>query len=59
MAGALKEFGILAHSMGGLVARSAYYYGMAAGQAGRNICASSFFWARRTMVRCWSVGAIG
>jgi len=29
----LKEFGILAHSMGGLVSRSAYYYGMAAGQA--------------------------
>jgi pimeloyl-ACP methyl ester carboxylesterase len=28
---ALKEFGILAHSMGGLVARSAYHYGMAAG----------------------------
>jgi hypothetical protein len=29
----LKEFGILAHSMGGLVSRSAYHYGMAAGQA--------------------------
>jgi pimeloyl-ACP methyl ester carboxylesterase len=29
----LKEFVILAHSMGGLVARSAYYYGMAVGQA--------------------------
>ena len=29
----LKEFGILAHSMGGLVSRSAYYYGLAAGQA--------------------------
>jgi hypothetical protein len=29
----LKEFGILAHSMGGLVSRSAYYYGTAAGQA--------------------------
>jgi len=29
----LKEFGILAHSMGGLVSRSAYYYGKAAGQA--------------------------
>ncbi len=29
----LKEFAILAHSMGGLVSRSAYYYGMAAGQA--------------------------
>jgi len=29
----LKEFGILAHSLGGLVSRSAYYYGMAAGQA--------------------------
>jgi PGAP1-like protein len=28
----LKEFGILAHSMGGLVSRSAYHYGMAAGQ---------------------------
>lgn len=27
----LKEFAILAHSMGGLVSRSAYYYGMAAG----------------------------
>lgn len=27
----LQEFGILAHSMGGLVARSAYHYGMAAG----------------------------
>ena len=27
----LKEFGILAHSMGGLVSRSAYHYGMAAG----------------------------
>ena len=31
--GPLKEFAILAHSMGGLVARSAYYYGTAAGQA--------------------------
>ena len=29
----LKEFAILPHSMGGLVSRSAYYYGMAAGQA--------------------------
>jgi hypothetical protein len=29
----LKEFAILAHSMGGLVSRSAYYYGVAAGQA--------------------------
>jgi pimeloyl-ACP methyl ester carboxylesterase len=29
----LKEFTILAHSMGGLVSRSAYYYGMKAGQA--------------------------
>jgi pimeloyl-ACP methyl ester carboxylesterase len=29
---ALDEFVILAHSMGGLVARSAYYYGTAAGQ---------------------------
>ena len=29
----LKEFVILAHSMGGLVARSAYYYASAAGQA--------------------------
>jgi len=29
----LKEFVILAHSMGGLVSRSAYYYGLAAGQA--------------------------
>ena len=29
----LKEFAILAHSMGGLLSRSAYYYGMAAGQA--------------------------
>ena len=29
----LKEFGIIAHSMGGLVSRSAYHYGMAAGQA--------------------------
>jgi hypothetical protein len=29
----LKQFGILAHSMGGLVSRSAYYYGRAAGQA--------------------------
>jgi hypothetical protein len=29
----LKEFAILAHSMGGLVSRSAYYYGLAAGQA--------------------------
>jgi hypothetical protein len=29
----LKELAILAHSMGGLVSRSAYYYGMAAGQA--------------------------
>lgn len=28
--GELKEFGILAHSMGGLVARSAYHYGMTA-----------------------------
>ena len=28
----LKEFAILAHSMGGLVSRSAYYYGMAADQ---------------------------
>ncbi len=28
---ALNKFGILAHSMGGLVARSAYHYGMAAG----------------------------
>jgi hypothetical protein len=28
----LKEFAILAHSMGGLVSRSAYHYGMAAGQ---------------------------
>jgi pimeloyl-ACP methyl ester carboxylesterase len=28
----LKEFVILAHSMGGLVTRSAYHYGMAAGQ---------------------------
>jgi hypothetical protein len=28
---ALREFGILAHSMGGLVTRSAYHYGMAAG----------------------------
>ena len=28
----LKEFVILAHSMGGLVARSAHYYGMASGQ---------------------------
>ena len=28
---ALKEFGILAHSMGGLVTRSAYHYGKAAG----------------------------
>jgi pimeloyl-ACP methyl ester carboxylesterase len=28
---ALKEFGILGHSMGGLVTRSAYHYGMAAG----------------------------
>jgi len=27
----LEEFAILAHSMGGLVARSAYHYGMAAG----------------------------
>lgn len=27
----LKEFGILAHSMGGLVSRSAYHYGVAAG----------------------------
>lgn len=31
--GPLKEFGILAHSMGGLVARSAYHYATAAGQA--------------------------
>jgi pimeloyl-ACP methyl ester carboxylesterase len=30
---ALKEFGILAHSMGGLVARSAFHYGMEAGHA--------------------------
>ena len=29
----LKEFVILAHSMGGLVSRSAYHYGLAAGQA--------------------------
>jgi len=29
----LTEFVILAHSMGGLVSRSAYHYGMAAGQA--------------------------
>jgi len=29
----LKEFTILAHSMGGLVSRSAYYYGTEAGQA--------------------------
>jgi hypothetical protein len=29
----LKEFAILAHSMGGLVSRSAYYYGKAASQA--------------------------
>jgi PGAP1-like protein len=29
----LKEFAILAHSMGGLVSRSAFYYGMAAGHA--------------------------
>ena len=29
----LKEFAILAHSMGGLVSRSAYYYGLAAGHA--------------------------
>jgi pimeloyl-ACP methyl ester carboxylesterase len=29
----LKEFAILAHSMGGLVARAAYHYGMAAGHA--------------------------
>ncbi|MGC2193167.1 MAG: hypothetical protein WA628_00730 [Terriglobales bacterium] len=29
----LKELAILAHSMGGLVSRSAYYYGVAAGQA--------------------------
>jgi hypothetical protein len=29
----LKELAILAHSMGGLVSRSAYHYGMAAGQA--------------------------
>jgi pimeloyl-ACP methyl ester carboxylesterase len=29
----LKDFVILAHSMGGLVARSAHYYGMAAGQS--------------------------
>lgn len=28
---ALKDFAILAHSMGGLVTRSAYHYGMAAG----------------------------
>jgi hypothetical protein len=28
----LKDFVILTHSMGGLVARSAYYYGIAAGQ---------------------------
>jgi len=28
----LKEFVILAHSMGGLVSRSAYHYGIAAGQ---------------------------
>ena len=28
---ALKEFGILAHSMGGLVTRSAHHYGMTAG----------------------------
>ena len=28
----LKDFGILAHSMGGLVSRSAYHYGLAAGQ---------------------------
>jgi pimeloyl-ACP methyl ester carboxylesterase len=28
----LKELLVLAHSMGGLVCRSAYYYGMAAGQ---------------------------
>ena len=28
----LKELVVLAHSMGGLVSRSAYYYGMAAGQ---------------------------
>jgi pimeloyl-ACP methyl ester carboxylesterase len=29
----LTEFAVLAHSMGGLVARSAHHYGMAAGQA--------------------------
>jgi PGAP1-like protein len=29
----LREFGILAHSMGGLVSRSAYYYGTSVGQA--------------------------
>jgi hypothetical protein len=29
----LKEFGILAHSMGGLVSRSAYFYGTEAGHA--------------------------
>ena len=29
----LNEFAILAHSMGGLVSRSAYHYGMAAGHA--------------------------
>ncbi len=28
----LEEFAMIAHSMGGLVARSAYYYGTAAGQ---------------------------
>ena len=55
----LDELVILAHSMGGLVARSACHFGEAAGHAWRSSSASSSVSARRTTALRSSAAATG
>lgn len=55
----VDELAILAHSMGGLVARSACHYGELAQQGWLRIWASWFFSARRITARRWNAAATG